>query len=115
MKAKYLAAGCLFFAAVAAHSAPLKKYFAVLYDAKVIPSPYWEHSIAFEVDMETVTPNGEHKILQLSESEGRQVMLEPGEYYRVTEYGGGSARLDYLNPGEKQELFIKQMKWKAKR
>jgi hypothetical protein len=113
MKAKHLGAACLVVVTAVAHSEPTRNFPAILNEAQVLPSPFLEHSIEFEVVMDLLTPQGGQKTFRISGFD--QIVLWPGEYYRVTDYGGGRARLDYLNPGERGGPVTRQMKKKAKR
>lgn len=108
-----LAAGLCSFALVS-QAAPNKKYPAMLVEANVVAAQYSEQAIAFEVVVE-VASDGEHKTLQLSGQAGMQVGLWPGEYYRVTEFGFDGARLEWLTPQEKMDLFLKRPKKKSTR
>jgi hypothetical protein len=113
MKAKHLIAGCLVLITAVAHSEPTRKYLAILNEAQVIPSSRREYSVGFEVVMDLQTSQGVQKKFRISGSD--QIVLWPGEYYRVTDYGDGSAHLDYPDPGEVANLSFRQMKKKAKR
>lgn len=112
--AKFLLAGGIYSLAILAQSAPRVTYPALLVEANVVPSQYSEQAIDFEIVVE-VASSGDHKKLRLSGDEGTKILLWPGDYYRVTEFSGESASMEYLSPQEKQDLFLKQSKKKRKR
>ena len=86
----------------------------MLLEAKAVPSPSQEQFVDFEIVVE-LPSDGEQKTFRLSGHEGTKILLWPGEYYRVTEHGIDSASLEYLDPQEKQDLFLKQSKKKRRR
>jgi hypothetical protein len=109
----FLLAAGLYSLALLAHSASVS-YPGLLVEAKVVQSNYSERAIDFEVVVQAV-PDGDHKTLRLSGDDGTKILLWPGEYYRVIEYGGESASLESLSPQEIQNLFLRQSKKKRKR
>jgi hypothetical protein len=109
----FLLAAGLYSLALLAQSAPAR-YPGLLVEAKVVQSNYSEQAIDFEVVVQAA-PDGDHKTLRLSGDDGTKILLWPGDYYRVIEYGGDSASLEYLSPQEIQNLFLRQSKKKRKR
>jgi len=68
-----------------------------------MPSTLRVESIEFEVVMEVLEATGGQKTLRLSDG-GGQIGLYPGEYYRVIDFGDGSARLAEMDVTERIKL-----------
>ncbi|KQZ32664.1 hypothetical protein [Duganella sp. Root1480D1] len=112
--AKLLLAAGLYSLACLAQSAPVANYPAFLLEARAIPTQYSEEAVDFEIVVETGAA-GDQKTLRMSGQDGMKILLWPGNYYRVMEYGGDSASLEFLSPQEEQDLLMKQSKKKRKR
>jgi len=111
---KLLLSGWLYLLAFLAHSAPATKYPAKLVEAKTVSSPTQEQFVDFEIVVELAS-DGAQKTLRLRGHDGMKILLWPGNYYSVIEYGSDGASLEYLSPQEEQDLYIKKSKKKRGR